>query len=244
MQDGGTFALETRNMHLGMTEAQQIDLEPDDYVLLSLTDTGIGMDESTQQKIFDPFFSTKGDAGTGLGMSQVYGFVKQSQGAIRIHSEPEEGTQICIYFPRCHKQEAIDSEQEAVSSEEIPTGNETILVVDDERALREFNKEILTTHGYQVLCADGGEQAIDLLETETVDLLLTDVIMPGMDGYQLATIVKKCYPQVIIQVMSGFSEDYRVNLANEELHHQRLQKPFSSNELLQNIRQLLDERTK
>jgi len=244
MQDGGTFALETRNMHLGMTEAQQLDIESGDYVLLSLTDTGIGMDETTQQKIFDPFFSTKGDTGTGLGMSQVYGFVKQSKGAIRIHSELGQGTQIAIYFPRCHKQEAVDSEQEAASSVEMPAGKETILVVDDEPALREFNKEILTTHGYRVLCADGGEQAIDLLETETVDLLLTDVIMPGMDGYQLATIVKKCYPQVIIQVMSGFSEDYRVDVANEELHQQRLQKPFSSNELLQSIRQLLDERAK
>jgi len=242
MPDGGTFTLDTRNMHLGMTEAQQMDVESGDYVLLSLTDTGIGMDETTQQKIFDPFFSTKGDMGTGLGMSQVYGFVKQSRGTIQLYSKPGQGTRFTIYFPRCVESRDVDSVQEVTSSVEMPTGKETILVVDDEPALCEFNKEVLTTHGYRVLCADGGEQAIDLLETETVDLLLTDVIMPGMDGYQLATIVKKCYPQVIIQVMSGFSEDYRVDVANEELHQQRLQKPFSSNELLQSIRQLLDER--
>jgi len=244
MPDGGSFTLDTLNMHLGMIEAQQMDVESGDYVLLSLTDTGIGMDETTQRQIFDPFFSTKGDMGTGLGMSQVYGFVKQSQGTIRLYSEPGQGTQFTIYFPRCLESRDVDSAQEVTSSVEMLVGKETILVVDDEPALREFNKEILIAHGYRVLCADGGEQAIDLLETEAVDLLLTDVIMPGMDGYQLATIVKKCYPQVIIQIMSGFSEDYRVDLANEELHQQRLQKPFSSNELLQSIRQLLNERAK
>jgi len=244
MPDGGTFTLGTRNVHLGIAETQKMDIEPGDYVLLSLTDTGIGMDETTQQQIFDPFFSTKGDIGTGLGMSQVYGFVKQSRGTISLYSEPGQGTQITIYFPRCVESSAVNSVQDAAGSVELPAGNETILVVDDEVALRKLTEEILTTHGYRVLCAEGGEQALDILETETVDLLLTDVIMPGMDGYQLVTKVKKRYPQIIFQVVSGFSDDYRVDLANEELHQQRLQKPLSSDVLLQRIRNLLDERAK
>lgn len=242
MPDGGTFTLGTRNTHLEIAEAKVMGIEPGDYVLLSLTDTGIGMSEATQQQIFDPFFSTKGDMGTGLGMSQVYGFVKQSQGAIHLYSESGQGTQITIYFPRCHEPEIVDSVQQAESATDHPAGNETILVVDDEVALRKLTEEILTIHGFRVLCADGGEQAMHILETETVDLLLTDVIMPVMDGYQLATQVKKYYPQIIIQVMSGFTEDYRVDLANEELHQQRMQKPVIADELLQRVRDLLDEK--
>lgn len=244
MKDGGNFSLETQNAHLGIAETQQMDIEPGDYVLLSLTDTGIGMDEMTQQQIFEPFFSTKGDKGTGLGMSQVYGFVKQSNGTIRLYSEPEHGSQFTIYFPRYVESRAVDSVHEVADSVEMPVGNESILVVDDEAPLRELAKEILTNHGYRVLCAEGGVQALDILKTETVDLLLTDVIMPDMDGYQLAAEVERRYPDIVIQVVSGFSDGSHEGLANKELHKQRLHKPFSSDALLQRIRKQLDERTK
>ncbi|MCK5262251.1 MAG: response regulator [Gammaproteobacteria bacterium] len=242
MSTGGSFILDTRNEHLGITKAQQIDIEPGDYVLLSLTDTGTGMDEVTLQQIFDPFFSTKDGMGTGLGMSQVYGFVKQSQGTIRIKSEPGHGTQITIYLPRYIEHRTTALEQEITAPVEIAAGNETILVVEDEVALLELAEEILATHGYRVLCAEGGTQALEILKTETVDLLLTDVIMPGMDGYQLATKVEELYPDIKIQMVSGFSDDYHVDQPNEELYHQQLQKPISSAVLLQRIRNLLDEK--
>lgn len=241
MPDGGTLTMSSSNIHLAESDIHNIDITPGDYVLLSVSDTGIGMSWEVKEKMFDPFFTTKGDGGTGLGMSQVYGFVQQSGGNIQVYSEPGHGTRIALYIPR-HQGSGVDKSERGIKdSMELASGEETILVVDDEVALLELTKEILTIYGYTVLCAESAEQALEVLNSKSVDLLLSDVIMPGMDGYQLATEVEKRYPKIKIQMASGFIDDRKINLANETLHQQRLHKPFSPKELLRRIRHLLDE---
>jgi len=238
--DRGSITLATKAVHLEDTDQQRMDIEAGDYVLLTVTDSGIGMDQETLNRIFDPFFSTKGEQGTGLGMSQVYGFMQQSNGAIHIDSELGRGTRIELYFPRHHQTANVSVAGGDRVLDELPSGHETILVVDDEVALRELTEEILTSHGYRVLCADSGEQALNMLENESVDLLFSDVIMPAMDGYQLAELVQQKYPLLKIQMTSGFSDE-RYESKNEALRQRLLHKPFTAESLLQRIRLLLDE---
>ncbi|MDH3327418.1 MAG: PAS domain S-box protein [Gammaproteobacteria bacterium] len=241
MSDNGTLTLTTGNMHLSEVDVHHMDIKQGDYVLLSISDTGIGMDKNVQQNIFDPFYTTKGTGGTGLGLSQVYGFVQQSRGVIRVYSEPGHGTQLAIYIPRYQEINDETPDEENTNSMGIPSGNETILAVDDEAALLELTKEILTSYGYAVLTAGGADQALKILESTPVDLMISDVIMPEIDGYQLATEVEKRYPNIKIQMVSGFSETHKANLANQLLHQQCLAKPFSAEQLLRRVRTLLDE---
>jgi len=241
MPDGGTLSLTTCNMHLEDSDIHNMDIMSGDYVLLSVSDTGIGMNRETQEKIFDPFFTTKGVEGTGLGLSQVYGFVQQAGGNIQVFSELKHGTRIAIHLPRHLESEAAKLEGSGSDIVKASSGNETILVVDDEVALLELTEDILTTCGYTVLRAENAKQALQILENKSVDMLISDVVMPGMDGYQLATEVKKRYPKIKIQMVSGFSDERNINLANHTLHQQRLQKPYTSKKLLSRIRQLLDE---
>jgi len=241
MSDGGTLTLSTQNMHVADSDLHNINVVPGDYVLLSIIDSGTGMTQEIQQKMFEPFYTTKGNEGTGLGMSQVYSFVQQSGGNIQVFSEPGHGTQIALYLPRYQGIEADKLEDNKIDSEEIPSGNEIILVVDDEVALLDLTKEVLTNHGYKVICTESGEQALEILKSKSVDLLLSDVVMPGMDGYQLANEVEKHYPMVKIQMVSGYSDEQNKNLTNDLLHQQRLHKPCSSKQLLRRIRSLLDE---
>ena len=223
-------------------KAKQLNLSEGDYVCLSFSDTGIGMDKKTLVKIFDPFFTTKGDAGTGLGLSQVYGFVQQSKGAIRVSSLPNEGTKIMIYLPRCIATESVNVTQNDDSVKELLlTGSETVLLVDDKAELRELLDDILSRNGYKVLSAENGVQALSLLETTSVDLLLSDVIMPDMDGYALAAQVKELYPAIKIQLTSGYAEKEHVSKVDEELQLKLLTKPYSLESLLWRIRELLDD---
>ena len=242
MPDGGILTLSTKKIVADDSARQYIDLEAGDYLQLSITDTGTGMDKNTCRKIFDPFFTTKGDRGTGLGMSQVYGLVQQSHGAIHVYSEPGFGTQITIYLPRyqAFDNELEDKQEPSLHSGVIPAGNETILVVDDEPALLDLSCQILGDHGYHTLQAGDASEALDIFEKHTVDLLLSDVIMPKMDGYQLAEIVTEKYPEIKIQMLSGFSDDRNLEVENNLLHIQQLHKPFSSVELLKRVRETLD----
>ncbi len=242
MPDGGNLTISTKKIVADDFAKLHIDLDAGDYLQLSITDTGTGMDKYTCRKIFDPFFTTKGDKGTGLGMSQVYGLVQQSRGEIYAYSELEFGTRITIYLPRyqAFDNKAEDKQKPGLHNVFIPPGDETILVVDDEPALVELSCQILDTHGYHTLQAGSGSEALDILEKQTVDLLLSDVIMPKMNGYQLAEIVAEKYPQIKIQMVSGFSDDQNLELENNQLHKWQLHKPFTSIELLKRVRETLD----
>jgi two-component system cell cycle sensor histidine kinase/response regulator CckA len=240
MESGGELTFNTRNEQLYKTEAQRLHLEPGDYVLLSIADTGCGMDETTKENIFDPFFTTKGERGTGLGLSQVYGFVERSGGSIKTYSEPGHGSRFVLYFPRSHKSDTDIQSMPSLETQNL-RGNETILVVDDEQSMVELAYDILTAQGYRVLTANDGEQALSLIEKEAVDLVVTDVIMPRIDGYQLATTIQKNYPQIKIQIVSGFADSRYGNRVDPILHKNILRKPCTSNKLLTRVRSLLDE---
>ena len=239
MNGQGQLTIATNNEHLNEFDAQQLHLKPGDYVLLSITDTGNGMDDETKQKLFDPFYSTKGDAGTGLGLSQVYGFIERCNGNIKVYSEQGHGSCFALYFPRSNKSASKKTPKTATDIKDL-TGRETILVVDDEPALVDLAKNILSTQGYRILTASNGEQALLALEREAVDLLFSDVIMPNMDGYQLAARVRQVYPDIKIQMVSGFDAG-RFNLADDTLQPNLLHKPYTSKTLLVHIRSLLDE---
>lgn len=243
MEKGGTLSIQTVNEHLNENDARRLMINSGDYVLLSISDTGCGMDNETKEKIFEPFFSTKGESGTGLGLSQVYGFMERCGGTISVYSEPGHGTQLVLYLPRAHNSDGDYESGIFNNNDKLSDSNgmETILVVDDEPALVEITSKILSQHGYNVLSAGSGKQALALLEHEVVDLMLSDVIMPEMDGYQLATIVQKKYPAIEIQIASGFSDDRSVDMADNKLHENLLNKPLNSQILLKRIRTLLDK---
>lgn len=237
----GQLTIKTYNETVSETDSAQLNIPIGDYVLLSITDTGKGMDNSTLEKIFDPFFTTKGEHGTGLGLSQVYGFVNQTKGAVNVYSEPGHGTRITLYFPRKFEPGETLKQKTAKNETNITlTGNETILVVDDEPALVKLTSNILQKHGYRILTAANGKQALEVLKKETIDLMLSDVIMPEMDGYELAKKVQEQYPLIKIQMASGFSDDRHEDMTDDSLHANLLHKPYHSQTLLKNIRILLD----
>ncbi|MDH5394156.1 MAG: response regulator [Gammaproteobacteria bacterium] len=235
----GELRLSTQNISLSQIDVQNLEIPAGDYVLLSIADTGSGMDRDTLQHIFEPFFTTKKDKGTGLGMSQVYGFVKRCKGAIHINSEPQHGTRISIYMPRYHEREKILATVNESNAHKDLKGNARILVVDDEPGLRMLAKEILTSYGYSVSLAESASQALALLKEQEYELMLSDVIMPGMNGYELAKKVSELYPAIKIQMASGFSDNTGTSTGNEALYTQRLQKPFTADALLQRIKTLL-----
>lgn len=238
----GQLIIATSNEHLSETDASSINISSGSYVCLSLSDTGHGMDEFTREKIFEPFFTTKGDQGTGLGLSQVYGFIQRSGGTIKVYSEKGHGTRFTIYIPRYYSKSNMNDEQAMADFDsEIKGGHETILLVDDEPALLALNLELLKGRGYTIIYANSAKQALEILDGEHIDLLLTDVIMPEMDGYQLAAAVKEKYPTVKIQLASGFSDNHNSELVDEMLHENLLNKPFKSQQLFERIRILLDE---
>lgn len=236
----GQLTIRTSNERISKSRDKDIlQIANGDYVLLSLTDTGCGMDKATQQKIFDPFFTTKGEMGTGLGLSQVYGFVDRSGGTIQVHSAPGQGTRFDLYFPR-YLEDVIANQDSVSDGATTSSGNESILIVDDEPALLELTSEILSEQGYKIHCAANAKQALHILERETIDLMVSDVIMPDMDGYQLVARVRKKYPAVKIQLASGFSDNRHLQSLDESLQQNMLHKPYRSNQLLQKIRELLD----
>jgi len=237
--DIGQLTLRTHNQTLSTADAKVLSLKAGDYVTFSISDTGCGMDNATKEKIFDPFFTTKGKMGTGLGLSQVYGFVKNSGGIINVYSEPGIGTQFNLYFPR-HFTDENDTNPIKPQTETKILGTEKILIVDDEPALLALTKEILSEHGYDVYTAKNGKQALELLQTQPVNLLFTDVIMPDMNGYELASIVQSKYPEILIQLASGFSDERHIDKQNPSLQKNLLAKPYKSAELLKCIRKLLD----
>jgi two-component system cell cycle sensor histidine kinase/response regulator CckA len=215
-----------------------------DYVCISVGDTGIGIPKEHLGKIFDPFFTTKPvGQGTGLGLATVYGIVKQTGGFITVDSEVGKGTSFHIYLPR-HRGEAITT---AVEPERAPprdiTGQDTILLVEDEEAVRSFAARALKLRGYNVLEAAGGEEALEIVKssTATIHLLITDVVMPNMDGPTLVRAVKRLRPDMAIIFMSGYAEEaFRRNDEKaEDLHF--LPKPFGLKQLAAKVKDVLSE---
>lgn len=238
MPGGGALTLATKNIVLSPAHVESLDLDPGEYVVLSVRDTGCGMDAETQQKLFDPFFTTKGSEGTGLGMSQVYGFVQQSRGAITVQSAEGQGTRLTLYFPRFISEDIAPSPPapETASLD----GTEAILVVDDEPAVARLATLILSRRGYRVHTATSAAQALEILEKESIALVLSDVIMPEVDGHELAQRVIERYPDVRVQLMSGYNDERHAHLVGDSINEELLAKPFSAAGLLDQIRKVLD----
>ena len=234
MPDGGRLTLTTRAVHLSSIEAGNIGLTENDYITLSVTDSGCGIDEEIIDAIFDPFFSTKGVDGTGLGLSQVYGFVERSGGTIKVYSQKGVGTEFTLYFPRYQGEERSDADIAEVKSYRQGEG-QTVLVVDDEPALRRLAQEILTMAGYHVLTAKNGREAIEMLTATKFEVVLSDVIMPQIDGYQLAQHIQENYPHIKIQLATGFSSNRHSAVKDKCLKNNILHKPYRTDELLSRI---------
>ncbi len=245
MPQGGRLTIETHKVEVGADFGRQhgATVQPGPYVVLAVSDTGIGIDEATRARIFEPFFTTKVQGrGTGLGLSTVFGIVKQSQGFIWVYSELGHGTTFKIYLPLLT--EALGADRlvpEPVSS----CGTETILLVDDDEALREMARRFLVPAGYTVLCAASGDEAMRLLESHegAVHLLVSDVVMPGISGRRLAELAAPARPQMKVLYMSGYTSDTIVRHGVLEGQVSYLEKPFSATALCQKIRTVLDAET-
>ena len=243
MPHGGKLTIETANLTLDENFARtHAPLTPGDYIMLAISDTGIGMDNETQTRIFEPFFTTKGVKGTGLGLSTVYGIVKQSGGFIFVDSQPQRGTSFRVYFPRADGREDAAAAQDSLGLPRADRGQETILLVEDETHLRQLARQYLETQGYKVLEAEDGAAALQTVDgyKGTIDLLLTDVIMPGMNGRELATRVNALLPDVRVLYMSGYAENAVGMDGTLDAGINLLQKPFSLPALKDRVREVLD----
>jgi len=240
MPHGGKLRMETSNVDVGVETARNLDLAPGHYAMLQVTDSGHGMDATTLPHIFEPFFTTKPmGKGTGLGLATVWGIVKQSGGSIRVESELRGGSTFRIYLPAT---EGSRGEQRAVAGKTTAGGTETILVAEDEPDLRELAHIFLEGYGYKVLEASSAEQAIQIADdfNGPIDLLLTDVIMPGLSGAQLAEDILSKRPRTKIVYMTGYTDDMVVQHKVLEPGVMLLQKPFSKIDLALKVRSVLD----
>jgi len=242
MPDGGRLTIETSNVELDREYvAQHAVVEPGPYVMLTVSDTGTGMDEATQARIFEPFFTTKGQGrGTGLGLATVYGVVKQSGGYIWVYSELGHGTTFKVYLPLV-RNEAEKAATEKMVSGPAP-GTETILFVEDEESVRELVSEYLSARGYRVLEASDGLQALDLAEKHNgaIQLLITDVVMPRLSGRELATRLSAKRPGMRVLYISGYTDDSIFRHGVLEGGMAFLQKPFNLKSIAQKVREVLD----
>ena len=242
MPNGGTLTVEIENEEIQEHyQGQDPHISPGSYVTLSVTDTGIGMDKATMAKIFEPFFTTKGvGKGSGLGLSVVHGIVKQSGGHITVYSEPGRGTTFKIRLPRLVGE--VKERSEKQEEKELPGGSETILLVEDESSVRVPIRELLKQHGYTVLDASRGSEALDIAgeQQRPIDLLLTDVVMPGMGGRDLADQLKRLRPSVKVLFMSGYAEEAIVQNGVLDPGTAFVQKPVSPRALLVKIREVLE----
>lgn len=246
MPDGGRLIIETRNVNSDTKYAGlNLGSKQTEYVLLSITDNGIGMDEETQKHIFEPFFTTKGtDHGTGLGLSIVYGLVENHKGYITCRSEPCYGTAFTIYLP------AIDTipdepDIKTIEEKELYRGMETILLVDDEESLRRIGHELLNRQGFTVIVAESGERALDIYKEKNgiIDLVILDVSMPGMGGYMCFEELKKIDPHVKVIIVTGYSNDGKVKEIIKSGAAGFVGKPYRFTNILNKIREILETKT-
>jgi two-component system, cell cycle sensor histidine kinase and response regulator CckA len=245
MPNGGTITIQTANARLNNEDrrSEYGYIHPGVYVMLSVTDTGEGMDKETQLRIFEPFFTTKEKGkGTGLGLSTVYGIVKQSGGYVLVESEPRQGTTFRIYLPRV--EDALEPAGLMGASRSQAGGSETVLLVEDEESVRQLVRETLELKGYKILEADNGEAALQIVSDYSgkIDMLITDVVMPGMSGRELSARLCASYPQTKVLYLSGYTEDAIVHEGVIDPDTAFLQKPFTLQMLARKVREVLGER--
>jgi signal transduction histidine kinase/ActR/RegA family two-component response regulator len=241
MPEGGRITVETANIELGEVYAgEHVGVKPGQYVLLSVSDTGTGMDETTKARVFEPFFTTKGAGrGTGLGLSTVYGIVQQWGGAIQIYSDLGWGTTFKVYLPRAAgPAEAVGK----ASKGEMPRGSETVLFAEDQDAVAAVVRATLQLCGYRVLQASNGSEAVELCRRYDgpIQLLVTDIVMPGMSGPELAAAVRTLRPETKILFISGYSERAFTSHGTLDGDAGFLQKPFMPAALALKVREVLD----
>jgi len=245
MREGGSLRITTSVCQLSEDDKQALaeagETAGDDYVLISVTDTGVGMDAETLSRIFEPFFTTKVPGqGTGLGLSTAYGIVKQHGGHVSATSEPEKGSTFNVYLPVAST-EAVDGETRS-SLPMLPHGKETILLVEDNETVRRTSARMLSRLGYTILQADCGPAAIAIAEEKQhIDLLLTDIIMPEMDGLQLSGLIREIYPGVKVVFASGYPDSHLTQHGLDVSDVVLLRKPFSRGDLARTLRGVLDE---
>jgi two-component system cell cycle sensor histidine kinase/response regulator CckA len=242
MPEGGKLLIETSNVYLDEPHARSLPfLRPGTHTLLTVSDTGIGMNAETLTHIFEPFFTTKDHGkGTGLGLATVYGVVKQSGGIVGAHSEPGKGSTFRIYLP--HVEEQLATPTTDIPTAEISSGTETVLVVDNEESLLELTSDLLARSGYKVLLARDGMEAIAMAQSfdGPIHLLLTDIMMPKLNGPALARQMTDLRPEIRILFMTGHAESDATLRGNIPPDSEFLQKPFHRNILLRKVRQTMD----
>ncbi|HRH46712.1 MAG TPA: ATP-binding protein, partial [Pyrinomonadaceae bacterium] len=242
MPEGGKLLIETKNIYLDEDYvSQHIGVKSGYYIMLAVSDSGIGMDAETQSHIFEPFYTTKEvGRGTGLGLSTVYGIVRQSGGSIWVYSEPGKGTTFKVYLPRVD--EIPQAHKSTTANNLLMNGTETILLVEDEKMVRKITCEILESCGYEVFEAENGSAAFLLYQKhkQNIQLLITDVILPEMNGSEIANRLLQINPELKVLYMSGYTDNAIVNqgIFNEGINF--IEKPFSPDKLRQKVRDILD----
>jgi PAS domain S-box-containing protein len=244
MPNGGKLEIRTTNSDLDQTFAlDHADAVPGNYVMLSVSDTGTGMSPETKARIFEPFFTTKElGKGTGLGLSMVYGIIKQSGGNIWADSEPGRGTTFAIYLPRVDEHADQDQHKRVKTATPPAGGNETILVVEDDSAVRKSTVEILAIQGYKVLEASSGDEALSIAGRPEIPIhmVLSDVVMPEMNGRQVADRLAQVRPGIKVLFMSGYTDDAIVHYGVLDEGVAYIQKPWRPDQLWKKVREVLD----
>jgi PAS domain S-box-containing protein len=241
MPAGGHLTIETRNMDQTPADAPHHEAGPTSWVMLAVSDTGCGMDEATKARVFEPFFTTKEiGKGTGLGLATVYGIVKQSGGIIEVDSEPGQGTTLRIYLPRL-SQKAAPANGPGSPFQVLPTGTGTVLLVEDEEAVRAMGSLALRSAGYTVLEARDGEEALGACQQypQPIDLLVTDVVMPKISGRQLADRATATCPSIKVLYISGYTDDTMLRHGVRETGTAFLHKPFTPSVLVRKVHEVL-----
>jgi PAS domain S-box-containing protein len=241
MPGGGRLTIETTGVELENSSFHEETVMQGTYVMLAITDTGSGMTKETQRRLFEPFFTTKEPGkGTGLGLSTTYGIVKQSKGYIWVYSEPAHGTTFKVYLP-CSNRELVEPVSPAIAAP-IESASETVLLVEDESGVRQLAKRILDNAGYRVLVATNGDDAETMFarHADSIDLVVTDVIMPGCGGPELLGRLQVRAPELRVLYMSGYTEQSAAHKAGLEPGLPFVQKPFTAAELVRQVRDALD----